>query len=122
MLIKRQYSLTLITFSKILSKFPSRVLFLFEIFLINSNQRQHWLTLIVQLRKFHQFLSKAQMVQIMLSFPRCLAPFHQGTTRLDPYHSYKDDVQISINSFYIILLGFINFYRKDMRFLCLRCS
>ena len=89
--------LTVITFSRIVSKFPSRTFFNWNIF--DKFHRQQWLTLIVQLRKFDQFLSKAQMVQTMLHFPRCLAPSHEGTIRLDPYYPYKDDIQIFINSF-----------------------
>ena len=48
-LLKKQYSLTPITFSTILSKFPSRALLLIEIFLLKSYQRQHKLTLIIHL-------------------------------------------------------------------------
>ena len=79
-------SLTLITFSRILSKFPSRALFLIAIFLVNSNQRQHWLILIVQLGKFDQLLSKAQMVQIMLYFSTCPAHCDQRTLLFDSYY------------------------------------
>ena len=52
----------------------------------------------VQFGKTDQFLSKAQMVHIMLYFPTYLEHSDQGRRRLDPYSPYKDDIQIFINS------------------------
>ena len=67
---------------------------------------------IVQFGKLDQFLSKVQMVHIMLYFPTRLEHSDQGTIWLDPNCTYKDDIVFS--KFLSIFCRFVlAFYFKD---------